>query len=305
MPPGRKLRTEVGGVYRLNGDYQICLAKFSNKIGSRLTPGYLSALDHYVPELPTFSSFSILIKVSVVIKTILYLVFCLFPLMTKANNTLTFQSGGQQTTLIELYSSEGCSSCPPADKWLSKLKNDPTLWQDFVPIAFHVDYWDYIGWKDPLVLPGNTQRQGQYQAENNIGFVYTPAFVINGQEWQGWFDSRSLPEQKRPLVGILKAEIKGDTVNIHFLGAINRLEYHVAVLGFDIQSHVKTGENEGRTLNHDFVALSHDTVSATTNQVSMKLAESGRFNSNRRAIAIWISSPDSQTPIQSLGGWLP
>ena len=115
------------------------------------------------------------------IKRILYRVICLLPIMVQANDTLTFQSGELQTTFIELYTSEGCSSCPPADRWLSQLKDDPTLWQDKVPIAFHVDYWDYIGWKDSLALPGNTQRQGQYKAENKIGFVYTPGFVINGQ----------------------------------------------------------------------------------------------------------------------------
>ena len=239
------------------------------------------------------------------IKSIVFWAICLLPVMVQANNTLTFQSGELQTTFIELYTSEGCSSCPPADRWLSQLKNDPTLWQDKVPIAFHVDYWDYIGWKDSLALPGNTQRQGQYKAENKIGFVYTPGFVINGQEWQGWFDQQIIPELKRPNAGILKAEIKDGSIDISYLGTKQRLEYHLVILGFDIKSQVKAGENEGRTLSHDFVALSHDTVSASTNQVSMNFAERGHFNVRRRAIGIWINSPDSQTPIQSIGGWLP
>src|SRR5213592_2728274 len=65
------------------------------------------------------------------------------------NTPLTFQSSGKQTALIELYTSEGCSSCPPAETWLSRLKESPGLWKDFVPLAFHVDYWDYLGWGDP------------------------------------------------------------------------------------------------------------------------------------------------------------
>ncbi|MCK5360690.1 MAG: DUF1223 domain-containing protein, partial [Gammaproteobacteria bacterium] len=58
-----------------------------------------------------------------------------------------FSSGEGKVNLVELYTSEGCSSCPPAEKWMNNLKDDPRLWQHFVPLAFHVDYWDYIGWK--------------------------------------------------------------------------------------------------------------------------------------------------------------
>lgn len=143
-----------------------------------------------------------------------------------------------------------------------------------------MDYWDYIGWKDSLAFPGNTQRQG-------------------------WFDKQTVPEQKHPKVGILKAEIKGNSIDINYLGATQPLEYHIAVLGFDIQSQVKAGENTGRTLTHDFVALSHDSVSANNNQASLNLAKSGRFNVGRRAIAIWVNGSDTIKPIQCIGGWLP
>ena len=71
------------------------------------------------------------------------------PLMAQAGDK-TFESGPQRTHLLELFTSEGCSSCPPAEAWLSKLKADPRLWKDFVPLAFHVDYWDHLGWRDPF-----------------------------------------------------------------------------------------------------------------------------------------------------------
>src|SRR5437868_3719162 len=70
-----------------------------------------------------------------------------------------FQSGEDQTVLLELYTSEGCSSCPPAEQWMTQLKNAPGLWKSFVPVAFHVDYWDYLGWKDVLSSPNYSQRQ--------------------------------------------------------------------------------------------------------------------------------------------------
>ena len=64
-----------------------------------------------------------------------------------------FESGPQQISLVELYTSEGCSSCPPAEAWLSRLKEEPGLWKNFVPIAFHVDYWDRLGWRDRFSSP--------------------------------------------------------------------------------------------------------------------------------------------------------
>src|SRR6266704_4718971 len=78
------------------------------------------------------------------------------------NTSLTFQSSGKQTALIELYTSEGCSSCPPAETWLSRLKESPGLWKDFVPLAFHVDYWDYLGWRAPWASKSFSDRQRAY-----------------------------------------------------------------------------------------------------------------------------------------------
>lgn len=233
-------------------------------------------------------------------------IFILFvsTLTAHANKTIALQSSEQQVALIELYTSEGCSSCPPADNWVSQLKTDPRLWTDFIPIAFHVDYWDYIGWKDRMVLPGTTQRQSQYKAENKISSVYTPGFVINGQEWQGWFKQRSLPPQNRQNVGVLKAAINGNSVDINYLGAKQDLEYHIVVLGFNIHSQVKEGENAGRSLSHDFVALSHDIAQSGDNRLTVSLPETDRFNGDRRAIVCWINTPDSLAPIQAVGGWL-
>lgn len=237
-------------------------------------------------------------------KLICTIMLLALPFTLQAKETINFSSGEQQTTLIELYTSEGCSSCPPADKWLSGLKSDPKLWKAFIPVAFHVDYWGYIGWKDTLALPGNTQRQSQYKGENKIAFVYTPGFVVNGQEWQAWFKQRSLHLQKTQNASVLKAEIKDNRAEITYLGAKQNFDYHVAILGFDIHSRISSGENSGRSLNHDFVALSHDTVTAGNNHVSLNLPVRERFQNNPQAIAIWINTPDSLTPIQAVGGWI-
>jgi hypothetical protein len=72
---------------------------------------------------------------------------------------LCVQSGPARAHLLELYTSEGCSSCPPAEQWFSTLKQSPRLWKQIVPVAFHVNYWDQLGWKDKLASPANTARQ--------------------------------------------------------------------------------------------------------------------------------------------------
>ena len=93
-----------------------------------------------------------------------------------------FSSGPQKVPLIELYTSEGCSSCPPAERWFNKLAESKELWSHYVPIAFHVDYWDYIGWKDVFADPENSRRQRLYAQRYARSSVYTPQMVVNGQE---------------------------------------------------------------------------------------------------------------------------
>ncbi|MFN2476505.1 MAG: DUF1223 domain-containing protein, partial [Chthoniobacterales bacterium] len=82
-----------------------------------------------------------------------------------------FESGPNKTRLLELFTSEGCSSCPPAEAWLSQLKDDARLWHDFVPLAFHVDYWDRLGWRDPFASKAWTARQYDYSARWKNGSV--------------------------------------------------------------------------------------------------------------------------------------
>ena len=95
-----------------------------------------------------------------------------------------FQSTEAQFPLIDLYTSEGCSSSPRADRWLTSLKHNQGLWSKFFPIVFHVDYWDYIGWKDPLASKQFSQRQQRYPKEFNEATVYTPGMRKAGEEWR-------------------------------------------------------------------------------------------------------------------------
>src|ERR1043166_2523994 len=94
--------------------------------------------------------------------------------------TIEFQSSGKQTALLELYPSEGCSSCPPAESWLSRLTKSSGLWKEFVPLAFHVDYWDNLGWPAPCAAGQFSDRQRAYAQSWHSRRIYTPEFVLNG-----------------------------------------------------------------------------------------------------------------------------
>ena len=230
--------------------------------------------------------------------------------MSQAAYAQTFNSSTQQVNLIELYTSEGCSSCPPADKWLNSLKEQQGLWTEFIPLAFHVDYWDYIGWQDPFADNRHSQRQYRYQATNNIRSVYTPAVVVNGNEWRRW-RRNTLPEKQQTNAGKLSIELVEKQLSAHYQAnvALNQsLVLNIAILGFDLTSNVIKGENSGRTLKHEFVVLGYRAVAMqpsktgfNAHDVTLPLIST---QSAQTALATWISTPKSPAPLQATGGWL-
>ena len=200
-----------------------------------------------------------------------------------ASGEQRFASGSRQTTLVELFTSQGCSSCPPAERWLGDLQDDPRLWREIIPVAFHVDYWDYIGWHDTYADPKFSARQRRYYSEGAIDSVYTPGFVVNGQEWRGWFQRRALP--------VTKTEP-------------GNLNLHVALLGAGLEVNVARGENSGRRLAQDFTVLQLITLSSTDGNWSVTLPDIDMPDGGRPAIAAWVSDAATQRPLQAVGGWI-
>jgi hypothetical protein len=96
------------------------------------------------------------------------------------------KSGPKTAALVELYTSEGCSSCPPADRWLSGLSAQGYVPERVVPLALHVDYWDYIGWKDPYAKRVFSQRQRKLTQLQRLALVYTPQVMLQGHDFRGW-----------------------------------------------------------------------------------------------------------------------
>ena len=231
------------------------------------------------------------------------LLTCVFQMA--AADPVTFQSGPKKVQLLELFTSEGCSSCPPAEASLSRLVGDSRLWRDFVPVAFHVDYWDRLGWKDPFASVEWTRRQQTYSENWKADNVYTPAFVLDGREWR----SANVPSANDDAPGVLKIAVRGDgTVALNFEPAKSAaFEVYLARLGFGINVNVRAGENNGRNLRHDFVVLSlvHEKMGSGTQELRLAPGPQSVSHPERRALAAWITNVGDIKPIQAIGGWLP
>jgi hypothetical protein len=245
---------------------------------------------------------------------LLSLVMCLgLATSLVAAEPIQFQSATNHASLLELYTSEGCSSCPPAEAWLSRLKEHPKLWKDFVPVAFHVDYWDFLGWKDPFASREFSERQRDYAAGWKSRSVYTPGFALNGAEWRGWFNREELPRASREPGGTLTLRSEdGERWLLHFEPAtpsgLAAVEFHAALLNSGLSSDVKAGENRGRKLQHDFVVLTLAKATAKRSgdsfQAELSLIATSGITPKRLAVAAWVTPPNRMQPFQAVGGWI-
>jgi hypothetical protein len=219
----------------------------------------------------------------------------------------TFESDETQSTLIELFTSEGCSSCPPAEKWMSALKSNQDLWKTIIPVAFHVDYWDRLGWRDRFAKPEFTSRQQRYAAAWGGDSVYTPSFVVNGKEWRSWFGGNAVPTTSSKI-GMLRVSLgDGGKLSASFIPERPQprtLALNVALLGNDLESDVKRGENRGRKLRHDFVVLDliKTDMTSASNGWTASVVLPMRSGDKPSALAAWLT--ENGTPVQATGGWL-
>ncbi len=169
-----------------------------------------------------------------------------------AQNTCSVASGPAVTPVIELYTSEGCSSCPPADKWVSSLKGSGMVVQ-----AFHVGYWDYIGWVDRFAAPAYTKRQHEVAARNKLRSIYTPQAVLNGKDLPGW--GPGLPGGKEParasivLTQLGAGQFEATVTPVAALQTAPTWSAYWTVTEHGHNSKVRAGENAGEFLKHDFV----------------------------------------------------
>ncbi len=237
---------------------------------------------------------------------VLFVTTALCSVLQAAPGDSEFVSRENSVPLLELFTSEGCSSCPPAEEWFSQLRKNPSLWKDIVPIAFHVDYWNYLGWTDPYSLPEWSSRQREYSRQWKTRSIYTPEFVLNGREWRL---GESIPTGNK--IGILKLRVgKEGRINASFSPAnksTGRYSLCVVPLACGVSQDIPRGENAGRTLHHDFVALTllqSPLVEDSDGTLAAHLNLPTEIVARMNAVAAWITSENSPLPLQSVGGWV-
>ncbi len=184
-----------------------------------------------------------------------------------ANESCTTVSSAAVPTIIELYTSEGCNSCPPADQWLSQTVAQTRGAKDknVIPLAFHVDYWDYIGWKDAFAQPAFSQRQTTLARSGGASGVYTPQVFVNGKDDRSWTrgggSASAVPSSaKFSLASQWQAD--GLLLSGKLVDANPALRLRYAVTENGLVTAVKAGENKGETLKHDAVVRAHGTLTA-------------------------------------------
>jgi hypothetical protein len=173
-------------------------------------------------------------------------------------------SPAHRVALVELYTSEGCSSCPPAERWLGQAWPQARFDQA-IPLALHVNYWDYIGWKDPYADPRFTDRQREYARLRNSSTVYTPQVVLQGRDERAWpagLNAKVRAINQQPAAWNLKvsAQTGSDQLRLYLqadpvaaLSGTAPPKAFVALTYSGLVSKVTRGENAGETLHHDHV----------------------------------------------------
>ena len=206
------------------------------------------------------------------------LLFVLFALSTNVqakdvdavavvNDVKVATSPDNRVVLLELYTSEGCSSCPPAERFLSDLKEAGISGKQLIPLAFHVTYWDYIGWKDQFAKKQYDERQRELAHKKKKSTVYTPQFVLSGNDYRSYAtfseDVNNLAKQRSTVdleltAHVLSGQEPNDKLQLNLktdisASKIKDVGFYLVIIENNLASDVDDGENEGELLHHDYV----------------------------------------------------
>ena len=195
----------------------------------------------------------------------------LFALLCASPAALSSQcaavSGERRVALLELYTSEGCDSCPPADRWASNLPARGFGPERLIVLGFHVDYWNYLGWPDPFAQKQFSDRQQASSARNRGRFIYTPQLLLDGRDFRRGLVRDDIGERiaalnRRAPGASIRLQLKPNatgtlpvTGTATLLGDTARgaVQTYLALYENHLSSRVTRGENRGKQLAHDFV----------------------------------------------------
>ena len=259
-----------------------------------------------------------MLKLIVVVLSIIgYLMIMLGAIQSPSNSGRSQDRGSFESSplVLELFTSQGCSSCPPADNFLRELAQDPEWKGQIVPLAFHVDYWNYLGWEDPFSKKAWTERQGDYVQAMGGSTMYTPQIVIQGS-------IESVGSKREQVKRALLAQMQNPRAHLFkiSLDELDRAEgvingtfsvegttpesigsFLLVAVAFEtgMLTKVSSGENAGKTLKNDFVVrnliilgqLQEDIKVGITQQ--FEIVSDGRVKSNQLGLAVFVQ--DSST----------
>ena len=212
-------------------------------------------------------------------------------------------SGAQAPLVVELYTSEGCSSCPPADRWLSTLVGRA----DVLALGFHVNYWDRLGWPDRFASAEATARQHELARRAGARQVYTPQVVAQGQDWRDWPRLPAQAVAQPASTPSLQMQRHGDQVSVTVAASAGaaageRLSGYWAVLEDRHLTQVRAGENQGQSLRHDHVVRLYRPVSAwpARQSAQWQLQVSPGVAEHPRRVVFVVTDAASLRPLQAL-----
>jgi len=226
----------------------------------------------------------------------------------------TARSGPRTTALVELYTSEGCSSCPPADRWLSKTGDRPhvppggTSGLSLVPIAFHIVYWDYLGWKDSFGDMRYTERQRQFARVAGATSVYTPQVVVAGRDFPDWRSTANVTKtigevNSKPARASLEISTQAPAsarVSASLAPGVRAddIALVVAITENGLATKVKAGENRGEMLRHDFVV--RDMVVTSSLATTADFTPRPDWKLDRMNVVAFVQSTKTGEVLQAL-----
>ncbi|WP_348065711.1 DUF1223 domain-containing protein [Polaromonas sp.] len=221
-------------------------------------------------------------------------------------NQCATSSGPLVTPVLELYTSEGCSSCPPADQWASALKG-----KDLVVQAFHVGYWDYIGWVDRFAAPAHTTRQREVAGRNRLRSIYTPQVVVNGRDWPQWRGAEHLISGRKEasqirieLRQLAADQFEAMVTPVNAAAPVPAWAAYWTVTEHGHTSKVKAGENAGEFLKHDFVVRQYtqagDYRSADAAPKKLTFRSIAATPGHERQVNLVVFEPSSGKTLQAL-----
>jgi hypothetical protein len=226
-------------------------------------------------------------------------------------------SGTQRVALLELYTSEGCDSCPPADKWVSALPAKKLDVDRVIPLAFHVDYWNQLGWTDPYSQAQFSARQRQHSKRRGVSFVVTPQLLLNGQDYRQAallddIDGRINAINRTQPQAVIRLKLSTTNALVQSKVAVDvpggadqrRAQVYLALYENNLATAVKAGENKGLTLRHDFVVRSLAGPLGLDDKGHLSHTQSfpldARWKSADTHLAVFVQHPSSGEVLQAL-----